>query len=60
MNGERSIEIDTPPYVRQIANENLLFGSGNLNRGSVSTYRGRMGRETGRRFKMEGIYVYLC
>ena len=29
-----------------------------LKRGSVSTYRGRMGRETGGRFKREGIYVY--
>ena len=33
--------------------------SGNSNRGSVSTYKGRMGREMGDRFKREGIYVYL-
>ena len=52
--------METYVTICKIANENLLFGSGNLNRGSVSTYRGRMGRETGRRFKMEGIYVYLC
>ena len=38
---------------------NLLYGSGNSNRGSVSTYKGRMGREMGGRFKREGIYVYL-
>ena len=25
------------PYVKQIANRNLLYGSGNSNRGSVST-----------------------
>ena len=31
----------------------------NSNRGSVSTYRGRMGREMGGKFKREGIYVYL-
>ena len=28
-------------------------------RGSVSTWRGGMGREMGGRFKREGIYVYL-
>ena len=27
----------TLPYEKQIANRNLLYGSGNLNRGSVST-----------------------
>ena len=53
MNGERSIEIDTPPYVRQIANENLLYDSGNSNWGSVTTSRVRMGRELGGRFKRE-------
>ena len=31
----------------------------NSNRGSVSTYRGGMGRKMGDRFKREGIYVYL-
>ena len=49
----------TLPYVKQIANRNLLYGSGNSNRGSVSTQRGGMGREMGGRFKREGIYVYL-
>ena len=42
-----------------MANRNLLCGSGNSNRGSVSTYGGGMGREMGGRFKREGIYVYL-
>ena len=50
----------TLPYVKQTANENLLCGSGNSNRGSVSTYRGGVGRELERRFKREGIYVHLC
>ena len=35
------------------------LGSGNSNRDSVSTQRGRMGRKLGGRFKREGIYVYL-
>ena len=35
------------PYVEQIAKGNLLYGSGNSNRGSVSTQRGGMGREMG-------------
>ena len=38
----------------------LLYVSGNSNRGSVSTKRGGMGREVGGRFKREGIYVYLA
>ena len=49
----------TLPYVKKIANRNLLYGSGNSNRDSVSTKRGGMGREMGGRFKTEGIYVYL-
>ena len=40
------------PYVKEIANGNLLYGSGNSNRGSVSIYRGGM---VGR-FEREGIY----
>ena len=35
----------TSPCVKYTAKENLLYGSGNSNRGSVSTYRGGMGRE---------------
>ena len=38
---------------------NLLYGSGNSNRDSVSTYRGGVGKEMGGRFKREGMYVYL-
>ena len=49
----------TLPYVKWIANGNLLYGSGNSNRGSVSTSRGGMGREMAGSFKREGIYVYL-
>ena len=49
----------TLPYAQQIANGNLLYVSGNSNRGSVSTQRGGMGMEMGGRFKREGIYVYL-
>ena len=41
------------------ANANFLYGSGNSNRGSVSTWRGGMGKEMGGRFQREGIYVYL-
>ena len=35
----------TLPYVKQIANRNLLYGSVNSNRGSGSTYRDREGDE---------------
>ena len=47
----------TKQYVKQIANRNLLYGSGNSNRSSVSTKRGRMGRDMGGRLKRERIYV---
>ena len=49
----------TLQYVKSIANGNLLYGSGNSNRSSVSTYSGGMGREMGGRFKRDWIYVYL-
>ena len=49
----------TLPHVKWRANANLLNGSGNSNRGSVSISRGGMGREMGGRFKRKGIYVYL-
>ena len=42
-----------------IANRNLLCGSGNSNRGSVSIQWGRMGTEVAGRFKREEVYVYL-
>ena len=44
---------------KMIEKGNLLYVSGNSNRGSVSTWRGGMGREMKGRFKMEGTYVYL-
>ena len=47
------------PFIKLIAKGNLLYGSGNSNRGSVSTSRGRMGKEIGGRVKIEGIFVYL-
>ena len=47
------------PYVKQIANRNLSYVSGNSNRDSASTQRGGMGRERGGTFKREGIHVYL-
>ena len=49
----------TLQYVKQIADGNLLFGSGNSNQGSVSTQMCGMGKEKGGRFKREGIHVYL-
>ena len=42
-----------------MANRNLLYGSGNSNRDSVSTWRGEVGRGMGVRFKREGVYVYV-
>ena len=49
----------TIPYVKQIANGNLLYDSGNLDRGSVTIQRGGMGRKMGRRFRREGTWVCL-
>ena len=43
----------------EIANGNLLHGSANSNMGSVSTYRGGMGREMGRDSKGKRyMYTY--
>ena len=44
----------TLPYVKQIANGNLLYGSGNSKQGLCINLEGWGGR-----FKREGIYVYL-
>ena len=44
----------TLPYVKYIANGNLLYDSGNLSWGSVTTSRDGMGREMEGRFKREG------
>ena len=56
---ERVTQEFTLPYVKQMVNGTLLYGSGNSNRCSGSTWKGGMGREMGGRFKREGIYVYL-
>ena len=37
----------TLPYVKYIANRNLLYGSGNSNKGSASIWRAGMGQEGG-------------
>ena len=42
---ERVIQKLTLAYVKYIANGNLLYDSGNSNRGSVTTQRGGIGRE---------------
>ena len=47
------------PCVKETASGNLLYGSGNSNRGSVSTKRSEMGKEMGGKFKRERIYIYL-
>ena len=52
--GESNMETYTLPYVKQTANGNLLYDSGNSNWGSVTTWRGGVGREVGGRFKREG------
>ena len=48
----------TLPYVKQIANGNLLYDWGEL-RGSVTIWKCGMGREMGGRFKREGTYIHL-
>ena len=45
------------PYLKQIANRNLLCGSGNSN--STLFERCGMGKERGRGFRREWICVYL-
>ena len=49
----------TFPYVKLIANGNLLYISGNSNREFCINLEGYNGRKMGGRFKREGIYVYL-
>ena len=56
MYGKSNMETYIALY--KIANRNLLYVSGNSNRGSVSTLRGGMGREMGGSFKREEIYVF--
>ena len=58
--GEERVRcVETYITMCKIDSENLLCGSGNSNRGSVSTWRGEMGKKMGGRFKSEGIYIYL-
>ena len=44
----------TLPYVKQIANRNLLYGSGNSNRGPVINLEGWDGEEGGRKVQKGG------
>ena len=46
-------------YVKQIANGNLLYGSGNSNRGSVAIQRVGMGRRWEGGSKGGDIYIYI-
>ena len=47
------------PCVKETASGNLLYGSGNSNRGSVSTLRGGMGERWERDSKGRGyMYAY--
>ena len=39
-NGENSMETSSPPYVKETASGNLLYDSGDSNRGSVTISRG--------------------
>ena len=55
---ERVTQKFTIPYVKQIANGNLLYDSGNSN-GFWDRQRGEVGREIGRRCGREGTWVYL-
>ena len=60
-NGESSIETHTLPYEKLIAIGNLLYDAGNSNLvlGDHLDGGGGVRWELGRRFKGEGIYVYL-
>ena len=49
----------TLSYIKQVANGNLLYDSGNSNWDYVTTQRGGMGREKGGSFKREGTQVHL-
>ena len=61
-NGERygKSHMETYITIRKIdSQQELLYGSGNSNRDSVSTQRDGMGREIGGRFKRQGyLYTY--
>ena len=55
----RNSNMETYITICKIAKGNLLYGSGNSNRGSLSTERRGLGRDMGGRFKREGTNVYL-
>ena len=55
---ERVIWKLTLPYVKQRVNRNLLCGSGNSNRDSVSTHSGGMGREIQKGGDI-CVYIYI-
>jgi len=55
MYGESNME--TFITICKIAYWSLWYGSGDSNRGSVSTWRGGVGWEMGGRFKREGICI---
>ena len=55
---ERVTRKHTLPYVKQTDNANLLYAS-ELKPGSVTTWRVRVGRQVGGRFKWEGTWVNL-
>ena len=57
-NGENSMEAYTLPYVKQVANGNLPYDSGDSNGGSVTT-EGWERVGGGREVMREGTYVYL-
>ena len=56
MHGESNME--TYITICKIANRNLLYGSGNSNRGSVPILWGGMGVGDGREVQKGGGYMY--
>ena len=59
MNGASSMEAYTLPYVKQIANGNMLYDPGSSNWGSVTASSIGKGGKVGGRFKMGGhMYAY--
>ena len=58
MHGKSSMEAYAVSRVKRIASANLLYDSGNSNRGSETTSRAGMRWEVGGRAKREGTYLY--
>ena len=59
MNGESSMETYTLPYVKQIANGNLLYDVGSSNQVLCDNLEGWEGVGGKREVKREGTYVHL-